>query len=145
MTRTAELEHLPRRFGLTSRKFRISYKLVGHIAALIEAAIVVIVGVATGLGYRAYVYGAVQDFEPLDLDVSIGLGVVSAILYVLTARFSQLYQVQTLLSPGRRRGSVALRVPCTMVSAGTCVRGETSASASTLRMTASTSSSRSRI
>jgi len=73
---------------------RLSYQALPMIAAAFDVAFIVLASV---LGQRSYQFYASNDFGPIsDL---IGVGLISAALFVLLARLGGVYRVPVLLAP----------------------------------------------
>ena len=73
---------------------RLSYQALPTIAAAFDLALIVLASV---LGQRCYQLYAANPLAPLD--ELIGIGLVSAVLFVLLARLAGLYRLPVLLAP----------------------------------------------
>ncbi|MCW6506796.1 undecaprenyl-phosphate glucose phosphotransferase [Lichenifustis flavocetrariae] len=79
-----------------SRGFQVSYRSVGLWVGLVEVLAIVmssIVGEA--------IYGDVAGHPTVTMDITVGIGSMASLLYVLLARSNGLYRLPVLIKPGR--------------------------------------------
>jgi undecaprenyl-phosphate galactose phosphotransferase/putative colanic acid biosynthesis UDP-glucose lipid carrier transferase len=73
------------------------------IAAALDVGLLVLASVAGEIGYQ---YCTTNAFA--SLDGAVGIGLVSAVLFVLSARVEGLYRLQALLAPGSNLGRITV-------------------------------------
>jgi undecaprenyl-phosphate galactose phosphotransferase/putative colanic acid biosynthesis UDP-glucose lipid carrier transferase len=88
--------------GLPRRKFRISFVLLSPLVIAFEAALIVVLAALSG---PAYVYGF--DGPSSDIDLTIAIGIITALIFILVSHTRGLYDTAPLLGASRALSKVA--------------------------------------
>jgi undecaprenyl-phosphate galactose phosphotransferase/putative colanic acid biosynthesis UDP-glucose lipid carrier transferase len=88
--------------GLPRRKFRISFVLLSPLVIAFEAALIVVLAALSG---PAYVYGF--DGPSSDIDLTVAIGIITALIFILVSHTRGLYDTAPLLGASRALSKVA--------------------------------------
>ncbi len=89
----------------------VSPQLIGVLVACAEAG-VILIGSAVG----PLLYGWITGVRPGPSSTQMGVGLLTAVLYVSTARSMELYRLPALMEPSRRLGRLGVACACVLPS-----------------------------